>query len=236
MDTTTEGVNKMNVLRFLLIATCLLFAACQTAPYEGDLANQTLSVPDTTSLVQSGDMRIGAMDMLDISVFGAPDLDNTYQVDFTGNLKMPLVGSFKAAGFTANELSEVLENKLGERYLQNPEVTVLISKSQDRLLTVDGSVEKPGMYPVNGELSLLQAIALSGGPSDTANPRRVIIFRQIEGVRKAAGYDLTAIREGTEDDPAVFGNDIIVMDGSEARRNYGDFIRSIPLLALFVAL
>ena len=84
------------------------------------------------------------------------------------------------------------------------------------------------------QLTLLQAIALSGGPTDNADPRRVIIFRQIEGKRNAAGFDLRAIREGKAEDPVVYGNDIVVVDGSEARRRYGEFLRSVPLLALFL--
>jgi polysaccharide export outer membrane protein len=226
----------MRIVQVLLIACLMTCAACQGGGYQGTLAQTQLSVPDTTAIVQSGDLRITAMDVLDISVFGAPDLDNSYQVDFEGTLKMPLAGSIKVAGFTANELSQVLEARLGEKYLQNPDVTVRISESQGRFLTVDGSVQKPGMYPVDGELTLLQAVALSGGPNDNANPRRVIVFRKIEGVRQAAGFNLRDIREGKAQDPMVYGNDIIVVDGSEARRNYGDFIRSVPLVALFFAL
>ena len=112
--------------------------------------------------------------------------------------------------------------------------TSRIIQTCDRLVTIDGSVAKPGMYPVLGQLTLLQAIALSGGPTDNADPRRVIIFRQIEGKRNAAGFDLTAIREGKAEDPVVYGNDIVVVDGSEARRSYGEFLRSVPLLALFL--
>jgi polysaccharide biosynthesis/export protein len=215
------------------IFCAVLFGACQSGAGAGQ-RSATLAVPDTTSPVQSGDLRIGPMDLLEVSVFGASDLDGAYQVDFEGNLKLPLVGSFKAAGYTASELATYLEGRLSERYLQDPDVTVRISESLDRLVTVDGSVAKPGMYPVLGQLTLLQAIALSGGPTDNADPRRVIIFRQIEGKRTAAGFDLRAIREGKAEDPIVYGNDIVVVDGSEARRRYGDFLRSVPLLALFV--
>jgi len=226
-------VNSVHRFVYGLIGLLLALSlgACQSGG-GGKAAN--LAVPDSTSPVQSGDLRIGPMDLLEISVFGAPDLDDAYQVDFEGSLKMPLIGSFKAAGYTATELATYLEGRLSERFLQDPDVTVRITESQDRLVTVDGSVAKPGMYPVRGQLTLLQAIALSGGPTDNANTNRVIIFRQIEGKRNAAGFDLKAIREGKADDPIVYGNDIVVVDGSEARRRYGDFLRSVPLLALFL--
>ena len=228
MMTRISGLLGLLILAFAL-------AGCQS----GDVSRSavqtatTLSVPDTTLPIQSGDVRIGPMDLLDISVFGAPDLDNSYQVDFEGKLKLPLIGTIPAAGFTASQLATNLELRLGENYLQDPDVTVRVSEASKRFMTVDGSVQKPGMYPVEGQLTLLQAIALSGGPSDNANPRRVVVFRQIEGKRHAAGFDLKEIRQGNAEDPIVYANDIIVVDGSEARRTYGDFLRSVPLLALF---
>lgn len=223
----------MRVSLVAFLAGVCLLAACSSGPSRDVPQNVRLDVPDTTSLVQSGDLRIGPMDLLEISVFGAPDLDNSYQVDFEGNLKMPLIGSFRATGYTASELAVYLEGRLAERFLQDPDVTVRISESQDRVVTVDGSVAKPGLYPVTGQMTLLQAIALSGGPTDSANPRRIVIFRQIEGKRNVAGFDLKAIRAGEAEDPLIYGNDIIVVDGLEARRTYGDFLRSVPLLALF---
>lgn len=228
MMTRFSGLLGLLVLAFAL-------AGCQSGDAARSAVQSTtsLSVPDSTLPIQSGDVRIGPMDLLEISVFGAPDLDNSYQVDFEGKLKMPLVGTIPASGFTASELAIHLERRLEEKYLQAPDVTVRIMESTKRFMTVDGSVQKPGMYPVEGQLTLLQAIALSGGPSDTANPRRVVVFRQIDGKRNAAGFDLKKIRKGDSEDPIIYANDIIVVDGSEARRSYGDFLRSVPLLALF---
>ena len=146
---------------------------------------------------------------------------------------MPLIGLVSASGYTPSELAAILETKFGESYLQDADVTVRITETQQRFLTVDGSVQKPGMYPVEGQLTLIQAIALSGGPAENADPRKVVVFRQIEGKRNAAAFDLRKIRSGEAEDPLVYANDIIVMDGSEARRTYGEFLRSVPLLALF---
>jgi len=221
----------------LLGVFCLvvLAGACQSSRSGSDDAQmaRNLSVPDTTLPIQNLDVRISPMDLLEISVFGAPDLDNSYQVDFEGKLKLPLIGLVSASGYTPSELAAILETKFGESYLQDADVTVRITETQERFLTVDGSVQKPGMYPVDGQLTLIQAIALSGGPSDNADPRKVVVFRQIEGKRNAAAFDLRKIRSGKAEDPLVYANDIIVMDGSEARRTYGEFLRSVPLLALF---
>ena len=229
----------MTMRGFLLVLSVLLLAfagGCRSNEMSDSAVElrQELSVPDTTLPIQSTDVRIGPMDLIEISVFGAPDLDDSYQVDFEGKLKLPLIGSVHASGLTAAQLAANLETRLSERYLQNADVTVRIAESRKRFMTVDGSVKNPGMYPVEGQLTLMQAIALSGGATESANTRRVVVFRQIEGKRHAAAFDLRDIRRGEAEDPLVYANDIVVMDGSEARRTYGDVLRSVPLLALFL--
>lgn len=223
---------------FLIVSGLLLVLAggCRSNEMSDSAVElrQELSVPDTTLPIQSTDVRIGPMDLIEISVFGAPDLDDSYQVDFEGKLKLPLIGSVHASGLTAAQLAANLETRLSERYLQNADVTVRIAESRKRFMTVDGSVKNPGMYPVEGQLTLMQAIALSGGATESANIRRVVVFRQIEGKRHAAAFDLRDIRRGEAEDPLVYANDIVVMDGSEARRTYGDIIRSAPLLTAFL--
>ncbi|RIJ29202.1 polysaccharide biosynthesis/export family protein [Henriciella algicola] len=222
----------------LLLTLALLAALMASACSSGSSANanmaQSLPVPDTTTIVQTGDVRIGPFDMLQIRVFGVDELDGDYQVDHLGRMKMPLIGEVEAKGLTAFELASNLERRLEDNYLQDADVSVTIEEKLREQVTVEGSVNNPGIFPVKGEIGLLQAVALAGGTSDLANPRKVVIFRQVEGQRVVAGYDLTAIRRGEADDPRVFGNDIIVVDGSEARRTYGDFLRAVPLLGLLI--
>jgi polysaccharide biosynthesis/export protein len=221
-----------------LLLGIVLIAGCQgsgrSASREEIATAKQLSVPDTTLPIQNLDVRVSSMDVLEISVFSAPDLSGSYQVDYLGKLKLPLLGTLKAAGYTPAELAANLEQRLAEKYLEDPDVTVRVSDTKKRYLTIDGSVQKPGMYPVDGQLTLLQAVSLSGGPTEGANPNKVVIFRQIEGKRNAAGFNLKDIREGKAVDPLVYPNDIIVMDGSEARRTYGDILRSLPLLTFLL--
>jgi len=230
-------MSRPSIIAFAVVIS-LLFGGCAAPRSE---LPETLAVPQIEPKISQAELDnllIGPADLLEVSVFGVPELDGRYQVDYLGRIKMPLVGEVNAMGLSTYELSDLLEQKLGETYLQDPDVNIVVAESMDsgREITVEGSVAKPGLYPVDTELTLLQAIALAGGPSDTANPSRVVVFRTIDGERTAAGFDLLKIREGVAEDPQVFSNDIIVMDGSEARRNYREFLRSIPLLALFIAL
>jgi polysaccharide export outer membrane protein len=89
------------------------------------------------------------------------------------------------------------------------------------------------MFPVNGPMTLIQAIARAKGTDDNANPRRVAIFRQIQGQRMAAAFDLTDIRRGKVEDPRVYSGDIVVVDGSRVKEIQRQVLQSIPLLSLF---
>lgn len=235
-------IQSMRSLRHLAWILATLFAAaCQTVqpaiepdgPVRAISDPSQLAVPDTTSPVTNSDFRIAPLDLIEVRVFGVPELEGEYQIDQNGQLKMPLIGIVPAKGFSTFELADALESKLGERYLQDPDVTVILKEAFARKVTVEGAVAKPGIYPIEGELSLLQTIAVSGGLTDTANPKRVAIFRTIEGERSAAVFNLEDIRRGKVEDPKVFGNDVIVVDGSDVKTNYREVLRSIPLFALF---
>jgi polysaccharide export outer membrane protein len=199
------------------------------------LSLKDIPVPDNTSIVERGDIRVSPLDVLDIKVFGSADMTGTYQVDPSGHIKMPLLGDVTVKGYTTFELSAILENRLGDRFLQDPQVTVRISEVNGQQFTVDGAIGKPGMYPVRGSLTLLQALALSGGPAPNANLEGIVIFRTVEGKRLGARFDLRKIRSGESVDPVVYGNDLIVVDGVEANTALDDILKGIPLLGLFMA-
>lgn len=218
---------------FLRLAAVLL-AGCSTvtkAP-EGELPS-SLRAPDTVVSATEADLTINSFDIVSVSVFGVEDLSGSYQVDFEGLVKMPLLGRVKAQGMTAPQFAKTLEARLGESYLQNPNVTARITSSRNEVITVDGAVENPGQYPVAGPMSLLQAITLSGGPTAASNAKRVAVFRTVNGERMVAGFNLQDIRAGKQVDPPVFGNDVIVVDGSEIKAAYQDFLNAIPLLSVF---
>jgi len=168
-----------------------------------------------------------------VTVFQVPDLSGDLQVDASGNISMPLVGAVKAADRTVAELEADLKSKLGEKYLQHPDVSVSVKDAAGRKVTVDGSVKLPGMYSIFGPTSLLQAVAMAHGEDENANPHRVAIFRQIQGQRMAAAFDLTRIRHGLDQDPPIYSGDVVVVDGSKTKEAERQLLNSIPLLSLF---
>ncbi|MBY8823615.1 polysaccharide biosynthesis/export family protein [Sphingomonas colocasiae] len=227
-----------SVVRFatgfaLLAGLLMLLAGCagtRGGPIPYDV--QDFGKPDepVTFALEDG-YKIAPMDTLKITVFKMADLSGEYQVDLTGRISLPLLGEVKAVDMTTAELDAVLTEKYGEKYLQSPDVSVGIKSSTRRNVTVDGSVRQPGIFQVDGPMTLMQAVAMARGADENANPKRVAIFRQIKGKRSAAAFDLTSIRKGEMEDPAVYAGDIIVVDGSAIKAAQKQLMQSVPFFA-----
>lgn len=211
-----------------------LLAGCSDSrggpiPYDVSLAPP--DQPKPLSLEQN--YRIAPLDTLSVNVFRQKDLSGDYEVDLTGRIAMPLIGSVEAADLTTAELDQRLTAAYGAKYLVRPDIAVGVKSSTKRNVTIDGSVKNSGSFPVNGSLSLLQAVALSGGTAEDANPRRVAIFRTIDGKRQAAAFDLVAIRRGQAADPAIYPGDIVVVDGSRTKQLQKQILNSLPVFSIF---
>ncbi len=192
----------------------------------------TLPAPDRQDLTAADrPALIGPLDTIQVDVFNISELSREMQVDASGRVAMPLAGTIDARGRTADELARAIEAALRGRYVRNPEVTVNIRSSVSQVVTIDGQVVEPGLYPVTNQMTLLRAIASAKGMSEFARVEEVVILRTVEGRRMAGLYNVEAIRRGAYDDPAVYANDVIVVGDSPQRRLFRDFVSLAPLLA-----
>jgi polysaccharide export outer membrane protein len=217
-----------------------MLAACGSAPVRNpDLVQgQPLQAPDTTTssgAYEGGtDYRIGAQDLLEISVFGIDDLSRTVRVNSNGQISLPLIGGVLAGGKTIPELEQAIGAKLENGYLQDPQVTVFVKEFTSQRVTLEGALNKPGIYPLTGKTSLLQAIAMAQGvDEDTADLQGVVVVRQVDGKRMGAVFDLAQVRAGLMPDPQVYGDDVIVVEQSGSKSAFRRFIQSVPAIGLF---
>jgi len=127
------------------------------------------------------DYLIGPDDVLKITVYREDDMDRTVRVSSDGYISFPLLGKVKAEGLTVSELERNMIMEL-IRYLKNPQVTVFIEEYGT--ITVSGQVEKPGSYPLKGEISVIEAISMAGGFTKIAAQNAVKIMRLEEGEKK----------------------------------------------------
>lgn len=174
---------------------------------------------------------IGPLDTIEVDVFNIADLSREMQVDASGRIAMPLAGTIDARGTTAEELSRTIEAALRAHFVRNPEVTVNIKSSVSQVVTIDGQVAEPGLYPVTNQMTLMRVIASAKGLSDFARQEDIVILRNVGKQRMAGLYNVAAIRQGAYDDPPVFANDVIIVGDSPQRRMFRDFVSLSPLLA-----
>jgi polysaccharide export outer membrane protein len=174
---------------------------------------------------------IGPLDTIEVDVFNVPELSREMQVDASGRISMPLVGTMDARGKTAEELARAIEDSLRGRYVRNPEVTVNIKSSVSQVVTVDGQVTEPGLYPVTNQMTLMRVIASAKGLSEFARQEQVVILRDVNDQRMAGLYDLGAIRRGAYADPPIYANDVVIVGDSPTRRLFRDVVSLAPLIA-----
>lgn len=183
------------------------------------------------------DYRIGPSDLLEISVFQVPELSRTVRVNARGGLTLPLIGEIQAGGLTGQQLETLLAQKLKETYLQDPQVSVFIKEFVSQRVTVGGSVNKAGVFPISGKTTLMQAIAMAGGLHKLANENDIKVFRdKQDGSREVLAYDLEPIRKGQMADPQLHTSDVIEVGESGGRAAFKEIteaIRDISVFGLF---
>lgn len=177
--------------------------------------------------------RVGPFDVLQINVFGVPELSGPAQVDGEGLLTLPLIGAVDAMGLTPPQLAQTLETAYGARFVKDPSITVQVTGAQSQRIVIGGAVGQPGVFPVLGRVTLNQAIALAKGLDDYANASNVIVLRDVDGRQAAARFDLRAIQEGRMADPELAPGDTVIVDTARARRLIRDLAPLGTLFAVF---
>lgn len=177
--------------------------------------------------------RIGPQDVLEVTVFKVSELSKTVQVSEAGTINFPLVGDVNAAGRTPREVERDLTAQLGSKYLQNPQVTIYVKEFNSQRVTLEGAVKKPGVFPIQGRLSLLQAIALAQG-LESASDNTVLVFRETEGKRSAARFDISDIRSGSAEDPRLQAGDVVVAGTSAIKEGLNNILKIVPLASFAI--
>ncbi len=223
------------------VSTGLALALCAcaaTKPFGGEsglevMQSGTLPPPQTSDLTAlDRPYRVGPFDKLSIDVFGIEELrGREVQVDASGRISFPLVGTVEASGKTPGEIEEAIEAQLRGKYIRNPQVTVNLRETVSQVVTIGGEVKKPGLFPVVGRMTLMRAIATAEGTTEFAKKREVVVFRTTGGQKYAALYDLNAIQRGNYADPEIYANDVVMVGDSSSRRIFRDFLNASPLLA-----
>lgn len=164
-------------------------------------------IPPAQPVELTSGLAIG--DRFEVRVFNEEDIGGAFQVQEDGSIDFPLIGRVSVLGMTQAELAASLERKLGEGYLRDPHVTVIVTSRENLEVSVLGEVTQPGSFPYVEKLTLVQAISNAGGLTELAQVRRVKLTRK--GPQGVGTYEISlkAITDGREEDILLQPGDII---------------------------
>lgn len=189
-----------------------------STPLSGGGALQMVKdLPAPQNTQNGSEQPLSPNDVLEVNVFQVDNLNRTVQVDAGGQISLPLIGTITASGKTVRQLEQEIETAYGAKYLQSPDVTVFVKESVGQRITVDGEVNRAGIYPVSSNSTLLDAIALAGNFSPIGDAKKVFIYRNIGSNTLVANYDVEAVRAGKVRNPRIYGGDKVVVFASKSK-------------------
>jgi polysaccharide export outer membrane protein len=136
------------------------------------------------------DLIVGTGDLLEVSIYQAPEFDRQVRVDDSGEISLPLLGSVKVSGLTIRQTEQLIERRLSsDKYFTEPRVSVFAKEYVSGGISVMGEVHKPGIYPMLGGHTLFDVISAAGGTTPTAGPIVSIIHRRQPDQTETVKYD-----------------------------------------------
>jgi polysaccharide export outer membrane protein len=144
----------------------------------------------------TADYRLHAGDKLDISVWKELEMQRpAIVIPPDGKVSFPLAGQIMAAGRTVTEVRQDIEQHL-TKYIPEPVVTVSVVETAGNVAYVIGQVTKPGVFPLNPGINVLQALALAGGGTAFAKLDSVIVIRGSQASQRVLPFHFSQVSDG----------------------------------------
>jgi polysaccharide export outer membrane protein len=192
---------------------CAWNAAAQAGGANSSQKQETESKPPAAAATHAPtdqEYRIGPQDVLQIDVWKEPEITRTIPVRPDGKISLPLLHDIQAAGLTAMQLATNIRDGL-TKYLNNPQVTVTVTQINSRRVFVTGEVTKSGSLALLPGMTVLQALASSGGFTQFAKEKGIYILRSENGKQVKVPYNYKDVLKGIKDDVALQAGDVIVV-------------------------
>jgi polysaccharide export outer membrane protein len=211
---TARACRPLSVALGLLTAIALpAAAAAQTAPATRPAAQAPAQTPNTprpaagtgtaaTGLPIPTDYVVGPDDILSIVFWRDADMTQEVTVRPDGNITLPLLGDIKAAGLKPSELRDQIAKTAG-KFIEDPNVTVVVRQINSRNVFITGGVTRPGAYPVSGQMTVLQLITVAGGLTEFADSKNVRILRVENGQTVSLKFNYNEVMDGKKLDQNI---------------------------------
>jgi protein involved in polysaccharide export with SLBB domain len=162
----------------------------------------------------SGGSTLGAGDLVEVRVFQEADLSGAYRLSPEGTVDYPLCGKVPLAGMTSSGAADALTQCLARGYLRRPQVSVLIREYNSKKIFVFGEVQKPGTFPYEENMSIVQAITLAGGFTKVASKNGTQVTRLVDGQEQKVRVPVEDIGVGRERNFSLKPGDIVFVPES----------------------
>jgi polysaccharide export outer membrane protein len=175
-----KGKSHSRVARFvvrLTVGFSLALGAAAQAPQQQTDWNRRIEQLSFAGKAVTGEYRVGNGDLIEIRVFGEDEFNQTTRIGPSGEITMPYLGKVAIGGLTQYQIEERLKSELGQKVLQNPQVTVFVKEYRSQPVFVLGAVKLPGQYQITQRMNVVDAIAMGGGLDLARAGDRVVLQR-----------------------------------------------------------
>lgn len=174
-------------------------------PAKADTSMQSILTPE-----QRLTYIIGVEDELQISVWREPELSTAVVVRPDGMITLPLISDLKAVGLKTEELQNVLTEKL-KSYVNEPQVTVIVRAIHSRKVYLVGQVGRQGTFPINGDMTALELLAVAGGVGPFAKADSIYILREENGKKIRIPFHYKKAVAGKSENVTLKPGDVVVV-------------------------
>jgi polysaccharide export outer membrane protein len=212
-----------------LAVLCSLRLLAQT-PATGEApppapAHETAAL-SSPRLLANSNVKLGNGDLIEISVFGVPDLSTKARISGSGDVYLPLIDYVHVADLTIDEAQELIQKRLEDGgFVRGPHVSIFVDESASQAITMVGEVNRPGPYPAIGERRLFDLISAAGGFTEKAG--RIITIEHQADPDKKVEVQLSSnnLAEDTKDNVDVYPGDLIIVSRAGIVYVVGDVLR-----------
>src|SRR5271163_3738880 len=191
--------------------TVALPAAVNETPASAPSPSAPSPSASSPRMLANSNVKLGVGDLIEISVFGVPDLSTKTRISGSGDIYLPLIDYVHVADLTTDEAQELMQKRLEDGgFVRGPHVSIFVDESASQAIMLVGQVGRPGPYPVIGERRLFDLISAAGGLTDRAG--RLVTIERRGDPGKTINLQISSnLAEDTQDNVEVFPGDTIIV-------------------------
>jgi polysaccharide export outer membrane protein len=215
-------------LRLVVFSLLSLPVLAQT-PVPGDApppqpAKEATS-PEAPRTVASSTGRLSTGDLIELNVYGIPDLNTKARIGNSGDVYLPLIDYVHIADLTVDEAQELIQKRLADGgFVRNPHVSIFVNESASQGINIIGEVTRPGIYPAIGERRLFDLISAAGGLTEKAG-RTVTITHRQNPDQKVELHLASNLADDTQNNVEISAGDTIIVSRAGIVYVVGDVAR-----------